>query len=91
MALKHLAPDAAKERHEQLIREGWEHYSASPIQHSYRRDDPVDDLVGLPNADALRAAGFTTREDVFAASDDDLLGVPGIGEKSLAAIRAEQE
>jgi ERCC4-type nuclease len=49
-------------------------------------------LVALPGIDseiatALHAAGYSTEAAVRAASDKELIDIPGIGEKRLADIR----
>lgn len=56
----------------------------------------TDELAALPGvgpeiADALRAAGYGTVTAVRAATDRDLLGISGIGKKTLAAIRTAVE
>jgi len=53
--------------------------------------DPFKDVKGLGSElkDALAAKGIATPEALFAASDETLLGVSGIGKKKLEEIRAQ--
>lgn len=50
----------------------------------------VDSVGGIPKhvAEILIEAGYDTVEKVRAASDEDLLGISGIGEGRVKAIRA---
>lgn len=43
--------------------------------------------IGSKTAGNLRAHGFVTQADVAAATDEELLGVAGLGPESLAALR----
>lgn len=45
------------------------------------------DGIGPATAGQLRSTGYVTERDVRRASDDDLLGVAGVGPSALAAIR----
>jgi predicted flap endonuclease-1-like 5' DNA nuclease len=42
--------------------------------------------VGAKTADALRQAGYDTIEKIAAMSDEEILAVPGIGEKTAQKI-----
>src|SRR5690349_3452734 len=53
--------------------------------------DPLADAVGATEAQALRDMGFGDRAAIAAASDDDLMAVPGIGEAKLKKLRALDE
>jgi hypothetical protein len=46
-----------------------------------------DLTVTAAQRDALLAAGFKTAEDIRAATDEQLLAVPGIGPKTVADLR----
>lgn len=46
------------------------------------------EALGQPAADALTAAGLDTPAALAAASDADLLAIPGIGDATLKKIRA---
>lgn len=45
------------------------------------------DGIGPKTAGALRTHGFVTEADVRGATDDELLGVPGLGPESLENLR----
>lgn len=50
--------------------------------------DPLVEAVGAEAAQALRDLGIGDLAAIRAASDDDLLAVPGIGEAKLKKLRA---
>jgi predicted flap endonuclease-1-like 5' DNA nuclease len=43
--------------------------------------------IGPNRADTFRQAGFETAEDLWAASDEEILAVHGIGDRALTQIR----
>lgn len=43
---------------------------------------------GFPDAELYRNAGYESAEEVQAASDEDLLGIDGVGQKRLEKMRA---
>jgi predicted flap endonuclease-1-like 5' DNA nuclease len=45
--------------------------------------------IGPNRADTFRQAGFETAEDLWAASDDEILAVHGIGDRALTQIRGD--
>lgn len=45
--------------------------------------------IGAEIANALRAVGINSPADVRAVTDEALLGIPGIGPKTLEKLRAE--
>lgn len=54
-------------------------------------ETPADPLDGLPLTDAqksaLKEAGYDTPEKIAAASDDQLHGVPGVADATIAKLR----
>jgi DNA-directed RNA polymerase alpha subunit len=55
------------------------------------REEPIDlqslDNIGASGAENLREAGYDTVESVAAASDEELLDVPWVGEKALFSLK----
>jgi predicted flap endonuclease-1-like 5' DNA nuclease len=45
--------------------------------------------IGPNRADTFRQAGFETAEDLWAASDEEILAVHGIGDRALTQIRGD--
>jgi len=45
--------------------------------------------IGPNRADTFRQAGFETAEDLWAASDEQILSVHGIGDRALTQIRGD--
>lgn len=50
-----------------------------------------DPLEGMPGADDLRAAGFSSKEQVYGTSDEALQQVEGVGKATVAKIRELQK
>lgn len=58
----------------------------APLAADHTPDEQTDDpLADFP---ALTAAGFSTVEDVRAASDEQLLAIDGVGAATLKKLRA---
>lgn len=95
------AADGRKAAHKaEALRETVDVFAAKasqPEDSDEPSDGPSDDEVdvtfeevpgiGPKTAGNLRAHGFVTEADVAAATDEELLGVAGLGPESLAALR----
>lgn len=81
--------DSRKDRHKaEAFLEAIELVTEHPAEDAR---EPVEfeevDGVGASTADALREAGIETYRDVRDASDEELLGISGMGEKNLASLK----
>lgn len=72
----------------EIITEAWAHRAprAAVREHLGEKPDPLEGLPG-PARRALQGAGLTTRADLDAASDEDLLALHGVGPKALRILR----
>lgn len=75
-----------------VIRPGQEIPRKLQDKHKFKNVTKEDDpLEGMPAADELRAAGFSSKEQVYGTSDEALQEIDGIGKATVAKIREIQE
>lgn len=90
---EHVVPPAAGAPAEGVTSES-PYPSPPPLGDGEKEDEALDGLVALLGvgeeiAEALYNAGIRSVEDVRAATDKELVDIPGIGDKTLAKIRGQ--
>ncbi len=81
-------PEISREELTEIITEAWAHRAPRAVvrEHFGQEPDPLDGLIA-PAWRALTQAGLTTRAQIDATSDADLLALPGVGPKALRTLR----